>query len=505
MLDTTKPYWSRGRFWLLLALFSAVPFVVAPLPMMPDYFAHMARYHVMNHGADSTFLQRYYAFEWRLMGNLGVDLLMLPLGRVLPTELAARLATGLIPALSVMGIYALARALRGRIEASALLALSFIYTMTFVVGFANYHLSIALALLAMAAWLRIRDRGPVLRWLVMAPLGLLVWLAHVAGWGVLCLFVGGWELGQNRARFRRPWPSLRDTLLHALPLAVPIIPILYWRSQATAGLHLVYSMDSAVRKLALWPAFLMQAGVLWFDLALVSAVAILLVRLAGRGWHLHDRRLVLPLLLMLLAYLLLPFTLFGSNFADARILPVLAILSCVALVPAPQQSGRIAAVALVLFAARVAELSIDWTIRGAEAQADLAALSRVPIGSRIVRLAGESFCRAPYFRGFETLPNLAIVRRQAFVNAQWDIAGSHLMRPVYNAGVGYNDIETGLVSPPGSPCKGKPLAVLLREIPRDRFDFVWVFDVDVSADWLQPVFAGPHGRLYRIVGRSGGD
>jgi hypothetical protein len=97
--------------WLLLALASAVPFWVAPLPILPDLFTHIGRYHVMNHLNDA-WLSRYYAFDWHITGNLGVDLLMVWLGPVLGTEKAAYLIAALIPPIVVLGIYRLARAAR---------------------------------------------------------------------------------------------------------------------------------------------------------------------------------------------------------------------------------------------------------------------------------------------------------------------------------------------------------------------------------------------------------
>ncbi|WP_439533433.1 hypothetical protein [Polymorphobacter sp.] len=64
---TGRPFWEAGWFWLLLAVVSTLPFVIAPMPLMPDHFAHAARYHVMNHGAESPFLRRYFSFEWGLI------------------------------------------------------------------------------------------------------------------------------------------------------------------------------------------------------------------------------------------------------------------------------------------------------------------------------------------------------------------------------------------------------------------------------------------------------
>jgi hypothetical protein len=179
------PVWARGWFWIVLA---------SPLPMMPDTFSHMAGYHVESHIAESAYLQRYYAFDWQLIGNLGVDLVMVPLSRLLPTELVARIATGMIPPLTILGIYAVAKAAWGRIEAPALLALPFAWGFSFIYGFVNYHLALALALLVFALWIHCRSLPFGAHLLLFVPLGMVVWVAHVAGWGALLVMVGGWQL-----------------------------------------------------------------------------------------------------------------------------------------------------------------------------------------------------------------------------------------------------------------------------------------------------------------------
>lgn len=52
---------------------------------MPDYFSHVGRYFVLLN-PDDPVLASYYQVEWRLVGNLGVDLLVYALGQVLPVK-----------------------------------------------------------------------------------------------------------------------------------------------------------------------------------------------------------------------------------------------------------------------------------------------------------------------------------------------------------------------------------------------------------------------------------
>lgn len=97
-----------------------LPFLVARYPQLTDYPSHLARYHVMLDGGRSPILAGYYGFEWHLAGNLGADLLMVPLGRP--------------------------------IGAGSLLAFALIWSPAIGMGFYNFCLSLALALFAFAAW-----------------------------------------------------------------------------------------------------------------------------------------------------------------------------------------------------------------------------------------------------------------------------------------------------------------------------------------------------------------
>jgi hypothetical protein len=492
----SRPIWARGWFWILLAVCSIVPFLASPLPMMPDYFSHMARYHVESHIAGSAYLSRYYAFNWHLIGNLGVDLVMVPLSRLLPTELAARIAAGMIPPLTILGIYAAAKAAWGRIEAPALLALPFAWSFSFIYGFVNYHLAFALALLVFALWIRCRSLPFAAHVLVFAPLGMVVWVAHVAGWGALLVMVGGWQLATAWERNRRVAATVRDTALRVLPLLLPVVFIVAWR-QAGAGTSDLFAYDFPSK--LIWPFTVLKAEHKAFDIACVGVIGLAVAWLAlSRSTRKHAPLLTSAAALAL-AYCVMPQMLFDSAFADTRLLPVLAIVLVLALAPAqPRQAQWVAGVALALFAARLTAITVGWHERGAAAEADLAALDQVPRGSRIAAFAPPTYCLTWQMRGFEHLPSIAIIRREAFVNTQWDTPGAQLMRPIYNEAHGFNDAAS--VSVRGGRCGGKTMNDMLRMLPRDRFDYVWIFQAPVpETPWLRQVFSGPDGRLYAIL------
>ncbi len=491
------PFWERGWFWLLIAAASTLPFVVSPLPMMPDYFTHTARYHIMNHGAQSPFLSRYFDFHWSLIGNLGVDLVMVPLGLVLPTEPAARLAAALIPPLTVWGIHAVAKGAWGKVPPTALLALPFLWTFSFIYGFVNYHLGVALALLVLALWMRLPAMSAKWRYPLFAVLAMVVWIAHVAAWGGLLVMVGMWELTTQLRSADSPLKAMWTTVLRALPLLLPLVFILLWRA-ASAGTADLFSYDWRLKMV--WPFVVLKAENKVFDIACVGVLA------GITAWLLVSRRTAKDVRLLAMAaglagaYLAMPTMLFNSFFADERLLPVLAIVLVLSVAPLDRRQGMIVAlVGLALFGVRLAAISVGWHQRAIAAQQDLRALDQVPQGSRIAALAVTTYCGSWQMRGFEHLASLAIIRRDAFTNTQWDTPGAQLMHPAYNKGRPFNELSSVTLGGGRAQCAGPSVVQSLAALPRDRFDYVWIFDQpEQRLPWLRQVFHGPDGRLYAI-------
>lgn len=496
--------WESRWLWWGLALLSAVPFLVAPLPMQPDWFSHVGRYHVMNESAGDPFLPLYYAFEWRLVGNLGVDLLVRLLGPLFGTERAAILVVGLIPPLGVGGLYALVRAADGRVGPGALAALPLLYAMPFTMGFLNFCLAQALAFWAAAGWLRLAGAAPALRAGFAAAAGALVWIAHIAGWGILLILLACLELGALRRSAFDP-RALAQAAIRLSPFALPLIPTLLWRAGGGAASAAIDPWSLEMKGLWLRTLFRDESqaldvatGFLVYLLILIL-LGQLLFRRAGASAGLLGAGLLLSLL-----FLLLPHMLLGSYYADMRLLPAALMLLLVAIVPrSPRLSLAVAAAGLALFAARIAVTAAGWHQRATAIERDLAVLDHVPRGSRIAVMASRSLCWGWTPRGFEHVPSLAIVRRHAFVNSQWDQPGANPMRPIYNRGRDFNAVPSNLLGGPDRRCEGRPLSEVLKILPRDRFDFVWLFEWELPAgtNWLTPVAAGPNGRLYRVEAR----
>ena len=119
-----------------------------------------------------------------------------------------------MPVLIGLGIIAVEWALRRRIGVGTFLALAFVWAPPQLMGFLNYGLSLGLSLLAFALWVRLE--GWRWRWALFLPIGALVWLAHVSGWGVLGIMVFGYEWSRSKTWRAFVATALRSSLSRCL-------------------------------------------------------------------------------------------------------------------------------------------------------------------------------------------------------------------------------------------------------------------------------------------------
>ena len=106
-------WWESRAFVVALILLSIVPLIYPPFPPLVDLAGHAARYRLALGG--SPFLDQYYSFRWLPVGNLGVDLIAVPLAGWIGVEPATKWAVMLIPPLTVGGMLWVAHEAHGRL------------------------------------------------------------------------------------------------------------------------------------------------------------------------------------------------------------------------------------------------------------------------------------------------------------------------------------------------------------------------------------------------------
>jgi hypothetical protein len=474
-------WWQQRTTVVLLALLAMLPLLWPTIPPLVDLPGHMGRYRVQLDYADSATLRNFYSFKWNLIGNLGVDLLIIPLSKIFGLELGTKLIVMSIPAMMVAGLLWIAREVHGEVPPTAMFALPLAYGHPFMFGFVNFALAMALALLAFALWLRLARQGRLkLRAALFVVIGPILWVTHTFGWGTLGVLAFSAELIRQHDR-GGSWPhAIFWAGVHCLSLAPPILLMVAWRSGHVGGQTADwFNLDAKAQSLVMtlrdrWQGW-DTGSVILLSLLPVGAVLYRQLELS--------RNLAASAAFLMLVFILLPRIVFGSAYADMRLTPYMLAIAVVAIRPLPGASQRVlsglAIAAFAFFAARIGGNTVSLYEIARAQNRSLVALDHVPVGARLVSFVGHT-CRMPWAlnRNWH-LPAIATVRKQAYSNDQWDMAGAQLMRPIKpDAGYFRHDPSQVVIA---GRCrdKWKSLDWSLAHLPRGAFDYIWLIEPPV--------------------------
>lgn len=499
---TSVQWWSRPSTLAACVLLALVPLLLPTIPPLVDLPGHMGRYAVQ---LDPVPFRDWYAFHWQLIGNLGVDVLIEPLGRLFGVELGTKLIVMAIPALAIAGLLWIAREVHGSVPPTAYFALPLMWGHPFVFGFVNFSLAMALALLGFALWLRMARTGRA-KWrrYVFLPLACVVWTAHTFGWGLLGLLCFSAETVRQRDTDKSWIASIVAATLACLPMAVPLVPMLVWRSSATDMTGDWFDWGTK----SLWIIATLRDRWQGFDLlSLGVLVGVIIVALRSPALT-FSRNLAVSALVLLGVYVLLPRIIFGSAYADMRLTPYLFAVAIIAVRPKPEASpkflGTLAAIGIAFFAARIGAHTASMGIASARYGKALVALDHIPRHARVAAFTQRT-CGVEWSTNrMEHLSALVMVRRQGFSNDQWDVSGANLMT-ITKADAPAFAVDPSQLVVARSCGRAAPWMTpdeALAKLPRAAFDYVWLidpprYDVRLTAG-MTPVWRNGSDVLYRI-------
>ncbi len=512
-MDGQSPLqWWQTRWFVALAAFvSAIPLLWPDIPPLVDLPGHMGRWRIQLAIGDQPQLQQWYAFRWSLIGNLGIDLLVVPLAPVFGLELAVKLVVLAVPALTVAGLLWIAREVHGRIPATALFALPLAYGFPFQFGFVNFALAMALALNAFALWLRLARLGRLrLRAILFVPVSCLIWLCHTFGWGVLGVLAFSAEMIRQhdvrREAGGRGWvQAFVRAGLACVPLALPMLLMIAWRSGDHVGGQ-TGDWFNWRAKIG-WLTMVLRDRWQAFDIAATAILYLILFKGFRDPAIEYSRNLGLSALFLFAVFVLLPRIVFGSAYADMRLAPFALAIAIVALRPRPGASAKgaatLALAGLAFFLARTAGTTVSYWMFDRTYDRELAALDRLPRGARVVSFVGHN-CRNDWrMSRLEHLPAFALVRRLAYSNDQWSMAGAQMLTPRYRLAGAFAHDPSQIVTP--SRCPGelwRRIDTALAEFPREAFDHVWLIQPPAYDPALErgltPVWRDGDSALFRV-------
>lgn len=483
MPGDTLHWWQTRAFVLAMVIVAMIPLAWPEIPPLVDLPGHMGRYRVQLSADEFPWLRDWYDFRWSLIGNLGVDLLIIPLEPLVGLERAVKLIVMAIPALTVAGLLWIAREVHGRIPPFALFALPLAYSFPFQFGFVNFALSMGLAVCLFALWLRMARLGRVrLRAILFVPLSCLLWLCHTFGWGVLGVLAFSAEMiRQHDLRKDRDSGHWIESWLRAgvgcLPLALPMTLMVFWRSgdHVTGRTGDWFNWQAKIQ----WVTMVLRDRWLAWDIGATAVLLLVLIKALRDPAVQYSRNLGLSALFLLAMFVLLPRIVFGSAYADMRLAPFMIAVAVLAIRPrhtmTARHAGVMAALGLAFFLARIGGTTASYVMFDQVYDRELAALERVPVGARLVSFVGMR-CNNPWVMSrLEHMPALALARRAAYSNDQWSMPGGQLLTTRYRAARGFAHDPSEIVTP--FQCSRewwRPANRALLQFPRDAFDYVWM-------------------------------
>jgi hypothetical protein len=391
----------------LLITFSIFPVIWFRYLPLVDYPRHLTTFEIRQTFSSNIEVGRFYAFRWIFTPNLGLDLLATPLLPFLPAEAVGKIVLVFTLIMIYVGTILLDRELNPDNWGPSLFSGLFLYNGSFEWGFINYIVGVGFAIWGFWLWVRYRERVRGFWVLAFTALCIVIGLMHFYALAIYAVCVAGYECSML-------WDKVRDDRWFRLSrMAVPIraavsvmLPILVLLGPVSSGRGpLVWGRlwgprtfwDSIVK----WkgeglasPIYFRQA----FEKPLLVALFVILVLALATRTLVLNWRMVIPLAVFAVLFVVMPDAFWNTSFADYRLPSGVAFFAWASLGWGEKSRARIAAFCLLLglcLIARVGSILAAWR----PAQPILAeyqtVLQRVPPGSRLLVIMDSSWSNLP--------------------------------------------------------------------------------------------------------------
>lgn len=348
-------------------------------PPLVDWPNHLIRHKLQCGSPDVSLITQYYDYAFRIVPNLTSDLLHQTSLACLNPELTQKV----LVQFASFGVFAstmiLHRAIWGSWSVWPVLSVFFTHHMAWSYGFENFVLAVPLAILLLAAWFWLYDRALTVRLGVIWPLAVALYVCHLYVFAFFMATLGLLEL-QRWFDHRKAGATVKDGVLALAAVAlIAALPALHLLSTITAGT----GMSDSINIFGSWNTrilvFLSPFGTLGnlghtqetLRLAQAALAFVLLVPVVAwaAGFRITlDKRLLLPLIAMVLITLMVPASLFSVHYTHIRF-PVLTACLLVAATRidfSPRAGWVFLLVVLSLFFARTNWIAERWDLHDAQ-------------------------------------------------------------------------------------------------------------------------------------------
>lgn len=392
-------------FWFIILVFAIFLISITPIVWyrylpLADYPNHLARLQIYKTLSSNPYLSQFFEFRWKLTPYLGFDLLCLPLTYYMPVELVGKAAIAISFFMIYGGTILLDRQLNPDNWGLSLFSCIFLYSGAFMYGFLPYLIGVGFAIWAFWVWVRYREKADGTWFIVFVLSGILVCLMHLYAFGIYAVCVAGYECSlvweSLRVERRLRMSLLRIPFTAAVALTVPVL-VLWWSTISGTPGHIWGSgpafWTTLVRKVeALTSPIFYCDPILEIPLLLV-VIMVFVWALATRTIVLNSR-MVIPLGLFLIIFIVMPFGLFGSAYAYYRLPSAVIFVGMASFGWGKTSPARINTVRVLLAAClivRIGSVFLDWQPAQAVIGQYDTALRSVPPGSRLLVIVRRTF------------------------------------------------------------------------------------------------------------------
>lgn len=494
-------WWQSDAVAFLFVLLAVIPLLYPAIPPLTDLPGHIGRFRILAEAGREP-LAQHYAVRWALIGNLGVDGLVLALAPLVGLEPATRAIVMMIPVAMIAAMLWLAREVHGRLPPTTPMAFPLAFAAPFQLGFVNFSLATALVIAGLALWLRLARRAPGwVRSVLFGPLACAIWLCHSFGWAMLGLFVFGAEWARQRNRGTSRLRAGVAAALMCLPMTMPVLLI----ALAGGGDRLTGPTGlwfDAPLKLH-WSMSVLRERWQAYDIACIAAIFVL-IAVAARSRRLSLAPvLAVPAMLGALAFLALPAFYAGASCIDMRILPTtlaLAVLAIGAPAGDDRLAGRLALLSTGFFVMRLLTSTIAFALFAQGQEAALRAVDVFAEGSAVLVLVDEPAADNWDNPRLSHIAGLATARRRVFTNEQWALPGQQLVHPRHRRAAPYDRDPSQLIYP-ATVQGGGDFDRAIASFDRASFDYVWTIGFPAgrarAAD-LERIWSDDRSAVYRV-------
>jgi hypothetical protein len=428
--ETDAPEVNRPAVWwwtslALLCVLLVTPVLAAQVPPLTDYPNHLARCFVLAFGGQDPVLNQMFSAHWQIIPNIAIDLLLPALMHIFGPLTAGRIVLAFCLLTPTTGTIALSYAYFHRRSFWQLTAGFAAFNVLFLMGFMNFALGIGIALWGAAAWAEYRDRKPWMAILGGVVIGFVVFFFHLMGFCFYALLVGCYELfailDSGAGLPGRIENAAKRVLVAAIPFLAPV------------SLYVL----SPLGKLASTPIWASYSRKAWsvlvafldysvaFDVLIVAPVMAFLVFCVLRGKSSVSKPGALCGAILLLAYAILPTSLKGVWWVDARMMAMFGFVLFAGFLPSgvTRRSETIAAAALaILFLAKIAFITGVWVHSQQDVRDTRHVIAPVLPGSRVLNVDVTERDNPAWFRA------MPLGRRIPHLNATyWHLAAFVLL------------------------------------------------------------------------------